>query len=1638
MPYSAPAKAIPHSIYTIFEELHIRATTSRGLGDSFERLIKQYLRLDPKYYARFSDVWLWQEWPKRGNQPDTGIDLVAKERFTGDLCAIQCKFYNPAHNLQKSDIDSFFTASGKEPFSSRIVISTCDNWSKHAEEALTNQQIPVERISTHNLAASPVNWSCFSLDAIEASMALLPKHELRPHQQTAFADVVEGLQTAVRGKLIMACGTGKTLTALRLAEHFGMREKTSSHSQQPANREHGGMVLLLVPSLSLMSQALREWTAQAKVPMQSFAVCSDSQVGRNSEEDISPHDLGFPATTDPKTLMLQMAKIGKLYTEPHMTVVFSTYHSIETLSLAQKEYGLPAFDLIICDEAHRTTGYREAGEDVSHFVKVHDNGHIQGAKRLYMTATPRMYKEEDRQKASENDVLVWSMDDAAIFGETLHTLSFSKAVQEDLLADYTVLVLTIDEGFINRTLQKSFVSADGDVEIPSDAARIIGCWNALAKRNIAQEGISSADEAENVLKQDPTPMRRAVAFSQNIKISKIIEKQFAEVVEAFAKTQPNADKLLRCEIAHVDGTMNAIERNRHLSWLKEESPNSTGNTCRILTNVRCLSEGVDVPALDAVMFLHPRRSVTDVVQAVGRVMRKAPGKKTGYIILPVVIPAGEDVECAMKNNKRFEVVWEVLQALQAHDDSFNDWINLLELNQEKPTKVQHAHLGEGFEQDSDDGTNPAEKKTDSTATMLSLLDNQWGNALFVRIAKKFQDKKFWRNWAKEITEIAERTKMRIEILLENPEYSQAFAEFLSNLQATLNPNVKKQEAIEMLCQHMVTAPVFNALFADYAFSEQNPVSIAMQNMLNILNRNSVTRGDSAEQQKLDSFFAAVQRKVLSIDNAAGRQTVITGLYDDFFKIAFPKQAEKLGIVYTPVEVVDFIVQSVEHAQQTEFTASVSDERVHVLDPFTGTGTFIVRLLQSGLIKNADLPRKFKHELHANEILLLPYYIAAINIEEAYHTALYGDSKAKPRELDPFGLPIDKMPIDEVSIEAHNSTYTPFEGMVLTDTFQMREAYYATASKGKYMGGENQYFAKNSERANLQNKADITVIIGNPPYSAGQKNENDDSKNEKYPHLDEKIKNTYAKDSSATLKNSLYDSYIRAIRWATDRLPTNGKGIVCYVSNGSFIDNNAMSGLRKHLAQDFSSIYCFNLRGNQRTSGELSRREGGKIFDSGSRAPIAITLLVRNPEKYNSKNPVPCPIYYHDIGDYLNREQKLAKIGEFASAKCVPWQTLTPNAHFDWIDHRSADFTSFMPLGDKRGSGKKVMFTVYSSGVKTNRDAWVYNFSQKAVSRNMTNMIDFYNQQAQESKQENFIRSNDTNKISWDGTLVSQMEKGHTFKFLQQNLACSLYRPFHKEYLYFDKFFNNSVYQMPKLFPAGKENLAIAVTGAGSTKPFSALITNTLPDLELISKSQCFPLYYYEDTVKKGTYTDQGILTTPASTAPKTRKDAISDAALEGFHKKYNTKSISKEDIFFYVYGLLHSPEYKERYASDLKKMLPHIPFVKNLDTFQLFNRAGRELAKWHLNYETIEPFPENSPYFVREVHTDPAKAPQTSAILINASEEQKAALHAYYHVEKMKFASKIDLSTLVFNSRVSLSNIPKQAHGVFSKWALCP
>jgi predicted helicase len=922
-------------------------------------------------------------------------------------------------------------------------------------------------------------------------------------------------------------------------------------------------------------------------------------------------------------------------------------------------------------------------------------------------------------------------------------------------------------------------------------------------------------------------------------------------------------------------------------------------------------------------------------------MRRAEGKEFGYIILPIAVPAGVKPEQALNDNAKYKVVWDVLRALRAHDERFEAKIESLDLGRNRDPQVQVIGYGDFTPQtDQSGGADAAQPTLDFTQ-----LGAEWRDAIYAKIVEKVGERDYWVRWTTNVADIAKRQQARIQNLLEaNENVRKEFDAFVKGLQDNLNPSVTAKQGIEMLSQHLVTQPIFDALFEGHEFSKRNPVAQIMSLMISALEDANV----GTETNELDTFYDWVRNTIAGITDPAGKQTIIKRLYQDFFTVAFSSTSERDGIVYTPNEIVDFILHSVDQVMREELGQSLGDPGVGILDPFTGTGTFIVNLLRSGLIERDALKRKYEsQEIWANEINLLAYYVAAANIEETYLDVVGGE-------------------------------YTPFPGMVLTDTFQSSEENDQMDTDG--------VFSLNNERVKKQYASKMTVIIGNPPYSSGQDSANDNNQNLKYPSLDKRIEQTYAALSSSSYRNSLYDSYVRAISWASRRI--GDRGVAAFVTNNGYLTSHAADGMRKELLKEFSHIYVINLRGNSRTSGETARREGGNVFDV--RVGISLVVLVKNKAKECAT------VRYWAAPDFASKTTKLDTLAGLNGVGNVAWRVLEPNAAGDWIDLRSEDFARFTPL-----SGNDGVVVVSGLGVSTNRDAWVYGSSEATVQMNVKTLVAAFDEERRRLRQDTaHSLDRDPTRIAWSRSLEQRARRDRNIPVTDIHVIDSAYRPFQKQKL----LVSEALIEVPgpilrQFDPPAGPNWGVYVVGRNSAIDFSAIATEEVPNLHLTgagSGGQFFPRFTFRAVENAGLdiFGDQ-------DESGYERIDNVTDEILEEYQRLYGS-GVTKDAIFDFVYGFLHSPEYRERYASDLKKMLPRIPKLANADAFWAFSRAGGELAALHIGYEDVDPYP----------------------LTEHVTGEREL------RVEKMKYAGKPgawDKSTVIYNEHITLSGVPLEA-----------
>jgi predicted helicase len=1488
------------------------------------------------------DVVSWKEHAARKglNAKDDGVDLVGYGK-DGKVYAIQVKLWN--RPLSWNDLGSFLgkVTHPSYGFKHGLLVAP-KGVTQEAERQL--QGLPITILSEEALLED-LDLESLVPDRPEEARRR-GKKALRKYQQEALGEVAEAFQEKglPRGKLIMPPGTGKTLVALKIAEKVA---------------GPGGRVLFLAPSIALLDQSLRAWAAEASIPLRLFAVVSDTGVGKTSEDDLSALSLlSIPPTTKPE----ELASEAKTESQEALTVVFSTYQSVEVLERAQKEHGLPPFDLMILDEAHRTATVR-AGEE-SPFTKVHHDHYVKARHRLYMTATPRIWevegngegdrgkkagKKKDPQKegslplldlsasptedstAPEGvELLVYSMDNEEVYGPTLYEYTFTRAVKEGHLSDYKVIVFSVAEE-AQKDLA-SYLQGPEALKV-EEALKALGLWKVLQGEVRDEEGNPMGG----------LDLRRVIAFHGRVAESKRMEEEFTKVALAAQQAGLLPEELRRVEVRHIDGQMSAYDRKRLLDWLRENVPEGE---VRLLTNAKVLTEGIDVPALDAVAFMRPRDSVVDVIQAVGRAMRKAPGKEYGYVVLPVVV-RGQDEEREIEESG-YRAVWQVLSALRSVDKSFEARM--------RAALVRLSGKGEGGGGgEAREGVAVIGEGSASPVVMDVLLEDpnlrqKVTRGLAGKLVKRLAlGRKYLENWAQDVARVARVLEQQVRAMAErDPKVKEKLGKLLAALRAFTNESVTEDEAILMLVQHALTKPIFDALFGELLKEREDPVSRALDELFQEF-RGFLDR----EGEALKDFYEEMRLKALGLTDEAERADFLRRLYSNFFTRAFPQVADQVGIAYTPVELVDFLVRSADELARKHFGRGLDGEKVFILEPFAGTGTFVTRILHRVAERGGAEAVKGKlerGEIWANEILLLPYYVLRANVE---NTAL-----------------------------ALTGEYVPFKGALLADSFRLAELGYSKGEFGLIPLFPEEY----GEALNEQLKAPIQVVLSNPPWRAWAEKEGEGKKNPVYRKVRERVEETYIKRAKeipigakkkGELFSSLYDQYIQALRVASDRI--GEEGIVAFVTNNGWLENVVARGLRASLAEEFAEVYVYDLRGNAREKGEAWKKEGDKVFGQASRAGVCLLLLVKRKDHKGIGK-----VHLYRVGDGLSREAKLALVKGHGSVSGVPWQEVP---YEDWVGRLNPGFSGMLPLDE--------VFEVRSFGVKTNRDAYAFNPSRAELERHMSRLISTYNEHVKRKKEGKLGElEKDESLIKWDGTLIKRLEspkvKEASFEESGQVYE-ALYRPFVPMYLYLSRTFNNSVYQLPRIWPTPEaKNLAIAVAGKGSNA-FSAVATRRVVDLHFIETTQLYPLYHYPENGPLG-----GLLE---------RKLNLKEEFLRKLGGVLG-RPVSPEEAFAYIYAVVSHPLYAERFAKDLKMDLPRVPLPQDPELFARLVKAGQELIRLHTEYETLPPW---------------------EPVALKVKEEEKVPEDPYerYRVERMKLDK--ERGVLQYNDWVRVEGIPEEA-----------
>lgn len=1537
------------STYELIKKKLQAISDQRTKGGMFEILSKHLLR-ENDTAGDYEYIKFWGDWELRGNESDCGIDIVIKTTL-GEFIAVQCKFYE-GKIVSLNNLSTFLTklqsGVGDVRFKRGIIISTSNLSSKALNEIeQVSKSIPIDIISEEDFINSSIDWVKLDPTQTQGELPLQAKKKPRAHQEEAINAAREYFSTPnhTRGKLIMACGTGKTYTSLKIIE-----------SLEPKPN----IVLFLAPSIALVSQTFREYCAQRSEPFVASIVCSDSKSGQ-SEDDISFSELPIAPSTRTEDIIKAYERAKR---ENRRFIIFSTYQSALRIKEAQN-HGLGEIDLMICDEAHRSVGAmyslsksdREAmlgdmgDEAYNSFTICHSNEHIKAKKRLYMTATPKVYKDNAKAKAQESDNFVFSMDDTDTFGEEIYSLNFDQAIRQNLLTDYKVIILALKSeslsGVANSAISKlkaEGTKLHGKMIDNEFVCKIIGTHKGLAKQDLIT--LDSQNQQDNDFKNefDKALSRRAISFCRNIKTSQNITSSFKTIIDCYNEEMKRKSfKNLDISIDHIDGTMNSKIRLDKLTELN----NPKEHTCNVLSNARCLSEGIDVPALDSIVFFDGRSAIVDIIQAVGRVMRKAEGKEMGYIILPIALSESEikDLDKAV-NNTNFQNIWRVLKSLRSHDPSlvdeavFKEKIKIV-LSDDTPLETDPSKKDK-----KDNAEDEQEKKKIQTLFDVTTL-NALADAVYNVMPTKLGDKGYWESFSAKTAKIAETLNMRLRAIFAKKPL--ILKDFLSSLRENIHQYIEEDEAIDMICSHIITKPIFDVIFGE---SVENPIGKALDKVLDKVSELGL---EEEETKYLDKLYTSVRENANYAVSQKSKQELIKNLYDTFLRTAFKKQSEKLGIVYTPIEVVDFILRATNDILKKHFNTNYNDPSVKVFDPFTGTGSFITRLLaeDNNLISQEALKDKFENGLFAQDIVLLSYYIALINITQ--------------------------------TAQSRDSSLGNFKNIALTDSLDYLEE---KSNSGVLPAFED--LEGNKKIKNAINNQRIRVIVGNPPYSAGANSENDNNANISHPRLEERVKETYGKKSTAQLAKNTRDTLIQAIRMASDRL--EDKGVLGFVVNGGFLDATSADGFRKCLVEEFAHIYVLNLRGNQRTSGEESRKEGGKIFGGGSRAGVAIIFLIK--DSSIAKNT----IHYYDIGDYLSREDKLEKLREFAGLDSVDFSVIVPNGKGDWINQRDEEFEKLIPL-KREGKKSESIFDISSCGVVSGRDSWVYNFSQDTLMQSMQKCIDTYNADLEKFNQEfregfkkrtagiasahlyKYLNdkeiTTDPTKIAWTRALKKDLIKNTNLQESSgEQVRIGLHRPFTKQSLYWNSTWNEEQYQLPSFFPEKDSHNFLISTTRGK---FSALVSSVIPDYHFVGDVNAYPLYYYDEL--------------------GTRHSAISGYALNLFQTHYKDSSITEEEIFYYIYAIFHHKGYLSKYSNSLSKEAPRIALSKD---FKELSKLGKTLAELHLNYES------------GEMH---ASVEHKEGMLANTEAE------GYYDVVKMVRKD----TTIAYNKNINITNIPLKA-----------
>lgn len=1488
--------------YETFIDFHNALKTdnfnNKQKGDLFEMYCLSYFQ--KVYKDQIHQISLWDDWKYNQGEKDNGIDIVL-ETNEGEFWSIQCKYHSDETGQETlSNVSTFFAASnvkyGDKIFSKLILCTVSISCSKSLQDIAGNFNKDVS-ILTHN------HFSGYGFDT-SSNQIIVKTQNLRSYQKEALENIQKAFveEKETKGILVMACGTGKTFTSLKLVESLDVK-----------------FVLFLVPTIALIEQVAKEYNQQASKEQFNLIVCSDATVKTRDktikrDEDQDTIDMsikelkmltGRVATTNTDDILKWFKESKESENIDKICITFSTYHSLDRIKEAyDKEPSLPIFDLVLCDEAHNTVTNKQ-----TFWGKILDESYIKRKHCLYMTATPKMFTDIDiKSKKDDSNIVVSSMNDENDYGKCLYEYSFNRAIKDNVLCDVRVGILQVD------------INDDDLTRIKEDY--FIENINALVRESKNDKSNGVLNSIRRFLESDTFLDISNKEYPKD-KIDKIIN--FTKTIEnskTFVKFL-NQDKHFKAE--HVDGKIKGRKRQEHLDWLGSEKDNTK---IKILSNARCLSEGIDIPDVNGIFFSQPKSSQSDLIQAIGRCLRKpSEDKKYGYVIVPFMVPKDKNVQEAL-NDSKYDKLLESIQKLYGR---------LLLSLKSMGVDIESMIISKMYEKQTSEEKEQIPEKIENFDTQL-LLQN-----VEVHIIK-FSEKDYLDDWSNKLNKILPKVETFYDTHQQNHKDSiehvkMLFTEFTKD-------RVSDEDIKEIVIQHLVLSNILELVLNEKNFFQNNTISKEINHLTNQI----------FDKQKREDFEKEILQELNNIDKILGdkdekKKDFLKNLFEQFYKSYSSKG--KRDIVYTPDTIVQYMIKGTDFLIGKYFDTSYLDKSLHVLDPFSGTGTFLTEVLEFVYKKykesypenynkkeNKDKALKtilsfYQNNLHFNEHNLMAYYMSHLFLQRFLFREF------EKREEFVQGVYCDTL--EQLSHDHNQYEHQKDLGFDL-DT----DSNVSKSDLNKH---------DNIKKLETQNKIEMTVIISNPPYTA-QQQQDTGNPNKSYKELTEKQYKSYGKGSS------LKALFVKSIFWASERI--GEQGIISYIVPRPFLEGNSYIGMRKGLQKSFDSIYILD-----------GTSEKGKSFFKDNRTQQCILFLVK---VNTSKDTRQAKIYYKDLLDKKESKDKLnfVKITSFEDTGFVKLEVDYKRGL--WFYTETTDFEQHMSLSTKKCTYFKTsnpIFEVNYPQLVSSRDYWVYDKDKDVLKKKVQFFLRLFNDS---------IETNNKHKeLPWNGDLRKEFEKGKRIEFDESKIHTCLYYPFSKQYIYLEK---NLFHHFPKAYnlfgsKLDQENIIILF----EVKNQYSISYNKLNSV--FFQGSNIPLYVYKDDKQTSN---------------------ISKEALETFQKHYKTE-IAPEDIFYYVYAVLQSSEYRRKYKNEISnlKAQPRIPLYRN---FNELSRLGKKLSDVNVHFE---------------------KQPKNKEMTLKYTQKQVTKK------EQIKVGIKEKEYVIILDTFTKFSNIPKNAfldkHQIFYRIA---